>query len=142
MAATIRGLVFLSLGVATAAPDGSWTAVLGYDNRTGASIDIPAGPANQVTPTSSGQLQLTAFAASIRHGVFSVTVTGGGGPMWHLGDINLAARKTDTACPSPTQMPGEGNGVGAAIVIAAAASVGVMVVRGPLRCSDMSAARS
>jgi hypothetical protein len=166
IAAAIGSLVSLSPGVAGAAPggsgvdrssppdviplidcivshaDGTWTAVFGYDNRTGASIDIPVGPANQVTPTSSGQPQPTTFATGIRHGVFSVTVRGGGGPMWHLGHTNLAARTTDTACPSPTQMPAEGNGAGAAIVIAAAAGVGVVLVRRSCRRSDMSAAGS
>jgi hypothetical protein len=109
--------------------DGSWTAVFGYDNRTGASIDIPMGPANQVTPRSSVQPQPTTFAAGIRHGIFSVTVPRGGGPMWHLGDTNLAARKTDAACPDPTQMPAEGNGAGTALVVAAAAGVGAVLVR-------------
>ncbi|SFT98942.1 hypothetical protein SAMN05660657_04475 [Geodermatophilus amargosae] len=166
MAAAIGSSVSLGPGVAGAAPggsgvdrssppdviplvdcivshaDGTWTAVFGYDNRTGASIDVPVGPANQVTPTSSGQPQPTTFATGIRHGVFSVTVSRGGGPMWHLGDTNLAARKTDTACRSPTQMPVEGNGAGAALVIAAAAGVGVVLVRSRSRRTDMSAAGS
>ena len=49
--------------------------------------------------------------------------------MWHLGDTNLAARRTDAACPDPTQMPAEGNGVGTALLVAAAAGVGAVLVR-------------
>ena len=108
--------------------DGSWTAIFGYDNRTGASIDVPVGPANQVTPRSPVQPQPTTFAPGIRHGAFSVTVPRGGGPMWHLGDTNLAARKTDAACPDSTQMPAEGYGAGTAVVVAAAAGVGAVLV--------------
>ncbi len=109
--------------------DGSWTAVFGYDNRTGAPVDIPVGPANQVTPRSAVQPQPTTFAAGIRHGVFTVTVPRGGGPMWHLGDTNLAARRTGATCPDPTQMPAEGNGAGTAVVVAAAAGAGAVLVR-------------
>lgn len=109
--------------------DGSWTAVFGYDNRTGVPVDIPVGPANQVTPRSSVQPQPTTFAAGIRHGVFSVRVPRGGGPMWHLGGTNLAARTADAACPDPTQMPAEGNGTGTALVLAAAAGAGAVLVR-------------
>ncbi len=109
--------------------DGSWTAVFGYDNRTGAPVTVPLGPANKVTPTGYGTPQPTTFAPGVRHGVFSVTVTRGGGPMWHLGSTNLAARKTDTACPPSTQMPADGNGAGVVIGVAAAGGVGTLLLR-------------
>jgi hypothetical protein len=147
-AAAVAAAVALTPGVAGAAPnrsgppdvvpvvdcvvrhdDGSWTAVFGYDNRTGATVEIPVGPANQVTPAGHGSPQPTTFAAGVRHGVFSVTVTRGGGPVWHLGRTNLAARKADTACPPPTQMPAEGNGTGVVIGVAVAGGVGAVLLR-------------
>ncbi|MGY1740540.1 MULTISPECIES: hypothetical protein [unclassified Blastococcus] len=72
--------------------DGSWTAVFGYDDRTGATVEIPVGPANQVTPESSGQPQPTTFLPGVRHGAVQVTVPRGGGPVWHLGRDDLPAR--------------------------------------------------
>ncbi len=146
--AAVGAVVALGPGVAGAAPgrsappdvvpvvdclvrheDGSWTAVFGYDNRTGATVDVPVGPANRVTPTGYGTPQPTTFAPGVRHGVFSVTVTRGGGPVWHLGGTNLAARETDTACPPSTQMPADGNGTGVAIGVAVAAGVGAVLLR-------------
>jgi hypothetical protein len=144
----VTAVVALTPGVAGAAPnrsgppdvvplvdcvtthaDGSWTAVFGYDNRTGAAVDIPVGPANKVTPTGYGAPQPTSFAPGVRHGVFAVTVPRGGGPMWHLGSTNLAARKADTACPPATQMPAEGNGTGVAIGVAVAGGVAAVLLR-------------
>ncbi|MGY1608122.1 hypothetical protein [Geodermatophilus sp. SYSU D00700] len=147
-AAAVGAVVVLAPGVAGAAPnrsappdvvpvvdcvvrhdDGSWTAVFGYDNRTGAPVEIPVGPANRVTPTGYGSPQPTTFDPGVRHGVFAVTVTGGGGPMWHLGGTNLAARTADAACPPATQMPADGNGTGVVIGVAVAAGVGAVVLR-------------
>ena len=146
--AAVTAVVALTPGVAGAAPgrsgppdvvplvdcvvthaDGSWTAVFGYDNRTGAAVDIPVGPANKVTPAGYGVPQPTSFAPGVRHGVFAVTVPRGGGPMWHLGSTNLAARKADTACPPATQMPADGNGTGLAIGVAVAGGVAAVVLR-------------
>ena len=109
--------------------DGSWTAVFGYDNRTGAVARIPAGPANQVTPRGYDGAQPTTFEPGVRHGVFSVTVTSGGGPMWHLGRTNLAAREGGTACPPSTQMPADGNGTGVVVALVLAGAVGAVVLR-------------
>ncbi|MGY1644445.1 hypothetical protein ACI782_25365 [Geodermatophilus sp. SYSU D00703] len=109
--------------------DGSWTAVFGYDNRTGSNVTIPIGPANQVTPTPTGRLQPTGFRPGVRHGVFAVTATGETGPMWHLGTSNLQARRTGTACPADTQMPAEGNGTGGVLALGAAGVVGAVLLR-------------
>ena len=109
--------------------DGSWTAVFGYDNRTGAPVEIPGGPANQVTPPRYDGTQPTTFQPGVRHGVFSVTVTSGGGPMWHLGRTNLAAREGGTACPPSTQMPADGNGTGIVVALVLAGAVGAVVLR-------------
>jgi MYXO-CTERM domain-containing protein len=110
-------------------PDGSWTAVFGYDNRTGARVEIPVGPANQVTPSGYGRPQPTTFQPGVRRAVFSVTVTSGGGPMWHLGRTNLAARKGTTVCPPSTQMPADGNGTGIVVALVLAGAVGAVVLR-------------
>ncbi|MGY1770157.1 hypothetical protein [Blastococcus sp. SYSU D00813] len=108
--------------------DGSWTAVFGYDNRTGSVVEIPVGPANQVTPPSSGQPQPTTFRAGVVHGAFRVTVERGGGPMWHLGRDDLAARKADTACPPTVQLPADGNGTGVLFGAAAATIAGAVLL--------------
>ncbi|MGY1793136.1 hypothetical protein ACI796_04000 [Geodermatophilus sp. SYSU D00525] len=147
-ATAAAAVVALTPGVAAAAPDrsdppdvvplvdcvvrhadGTWTAVFGYDNRTGETVEIPVGPANQVTPAPLGEPQPTTFAPGVRHAVFTVTVGNGGGPMWHLGSTNLAARKADPACPPATQMPAEGNGAGLAIGVAVAGGVGAVLLR-------------
>jgi hypothetical protein len=112
----------------TVDPDGTWTAVFGYDNRTGATVTIPVGPANQVTPAAYGDPQPTTFAPGVHHGAFAAVVTQGGGPMWHLGSDDLAARSTDTACPTATQMPSDGNGTGVVIVLGLAGAVGAVLV--------------
>ncbi|MGY1652466.1 hypothetical protein [Geodermatophilus sp. SYSU D01119] len=116
------------LDCVTTSADGSWTAVFGYDNRTGTTVTIPVGPANQVTPTQYGTPQPTTFEPGLRHGVFAVTVTRGGGPTWHLGSTNLAARKGDAACPPSTQMPADGNGAGLPIVLAAAGGAAALAL--------------
>jgi hypothetical protein len=106
------------------ADDGSWTAVLGYDNRTGATATIPVGPANQLTPTSYGAPQPATFAPGVHHAVLSVRVTGGAGFVWHLGEVNLAVRSGDAACP-PTQLPATGNGTGPLLVFLGALAVAI-----------------
>jgi hypothetical protein len=109
--------------------DGSWTAVFGYQNTTSTTVTIPVGPDNKVTPTTYGTPQPTTFAPGLHHGAFSVTVTRGAGPMWHLDQDNLAARKKSTsACPSSTELPSDGNGTGPAIALAVAGVVGAVAV--------------
>jgi hypothetical protein len=109
--------------------DGTWTAVFGYDNPTGAAVTIPVGPANKVTPVTSGRPQPTTFEPGLHHGAFSVTVTRGAGVMWHLDGQNLAAHAgAASACPPSTELPEEGNGTGPAIVLVAAGVVGAVAV--------------
>ncbi|MGY1745218.1 hypothetical protein [Blastococcus sp. SYSU D00695] len=109
-------------------PDGTWTAIFGYDNRTGGEVTIPAGPANQVTPRGYGTPQPTTFAPGVQHGAFSVTVVRGGGPMWHLGATNLPARRGDTSCGPSSQLPADGNGLGGAMVLGAAGVAGALLL--------------
>lgn len=108
--------------------DGSWTAIFGYDNRTGSTVDIPVGPANRVTPRSSGTPQPTSFRPGVHHGAFQVTVQRGAGPMWHLGRDNLAARTADTACPPTVQLPADGNGTGLLLATGAASLAGAVLL--------------
>ncbi len=70
-----------------------------------------------------------AFEAGVHHAVFRATVSGGGGPMCHLGRDDLAARKGDTSCPEGTQMPAEGNGTAIAVALGAAGVAGAVLVR-------------
>lgn len=109
--------------------DGTWTAIFGYDNRTGADVGIPVGPANRVTPKSFDGKQPTHFEPGIHHGAVVVTVPKGGGPMWHLGSVNLAARTSDTVCDASTQLPADGNGTGLVVALGAAGVVGAVLVR-------------
>jgi hypothetical protein len=104
---------------------GTWTAVFGYDNRTGVRVTIPVGPGNQVLPATNGDPQPTSFDPGVHHGAFVAVWTRGGGAMWHLGSVNLTARKTDTACSDATELPADGNGTGTVIALGAAAAVGV-----------------
>ncbi|WP_029431961.1 hypothetical protein [Blastococcus sp. URHD0036] len=109
-------------------PDGSWTAVFGYDNRTGATVDIPFGPGNQVTPAGYDGDQPAQFAAGVHHGVFAVVVSRGGGPMWHLGGENLAARFDGAVCPAATELPADGNGLGMSIALCGAGVLAIVLV--------------
>ena len=107
--------------------DGTWTAVFGFDNRTGATADIPLGPANQVTPSRYDGDQPTRFAAGVHHGVLALTGTGGGGPMWHLGSTNLAAREGDATCSSVRELPANGNGLGTSMGLGGAGIVALVL---------------
>lgn len=109
--------------------DGTWTAVFGYENTTQSTVSIPVGPDNKVTPTTYAAAQPTTFSPGVHHGVFTVTVSGGGGPTWHLDRDDLAARESDgPVCPPTTQLPADGNGTGAAVALGAAGVVGAAVL--------------
>jgi hypothetical protein len=112
--------------------DGSWTAVLGYDNRTGDTAAIPVGPANQLTPTRYGEPQPTTFGPGVHHAVLPVRVTGGGGFVWHLGRDNLAVRSGDAACTAE-HLPASGNGTGPLLAFTGALVVGLAVTWRPHR---------
>ena len=128
--ASAKGTVVPLLDCVVANDDGSWTAVFGYQNRSGSPVRIPTGPRNKVTPATVGSPQPTTFQPGTHRGAFTVTVPRGAGPMWHLDGTNLAARLgTAKACPSSTQMPAEGNGTGAAIALVAAGLVGAVAVQ-------------
>jgi hypothetical protein len=108
--------------------DGTWTAVFGYDNRTGAAVDIPFGPANQVTPAGYDGDQPTRFAAGVHHGVLAVVVDRGGGPLWHLGRENVPARRSDAVCPTATELPADGNGLAMPMALCGAGVLATVLV--------------
>lgn len=124
-AASAKGAVTPILDCHVANSDGSRTFVFGYDNPTGSTVTIPAGPHNSITPKRYGPPPTTIFRPGVHHGVFSVTVTGDEGPVWHLQQNNVGSA---SACPSSTELPGEGNGTGPAIGLAAAGLVGGVLV--------------
>jgi hypothetical protein len=127
--ASAKGTVVPLLDCVVLDRDGSWTAVFGYENTSSSTVTIPTGARNKVTPVPYGTPQPTTFRPGTHHGAFTVPVTRGAGPMWHLDGTNLAARRgTATACPPATELPEEGNGTGPAIGLAAAGVVGAVLV--------------
>jgi hypothetical protein len=128
--ASAKGTVVPLLDCVVTNGDGTWTAVFGYRNTSGSAVSIPSGPRNKVTPVTYGVPQPTTFRPGTHRGVFTVTVARGAGPMWHLDGTNLAARLgSATACPSPTELPAEGNSTGVVIALAGAGVLGVVLVR-------------
>jgi Ca2+-binding RTX toxin-like protein len=110
--------------------NGSWTAVLGYENTGRTTVTVPGGARNKVTPDKAATAVPTTFTPGRHRGVFSVTVSKGAGVVWHLGDDNLKVREdSGPACPPPTEMPADGNGTGPALALGAAGLVGVVLFR-------------
>jgi hypothetical protein len=110
--------------------NGSWTAVLGYENTGRTAVTVPGGARNKVTPDKAAPAVPTTFAPGRHRGAFSVTVSKGAGVVWHLGDDNLRVRENSgPACPPPTEMPADGNGTGPALALGAAGIVGVVLFR-------------
>jgi hypothetical protein len=128
--ASAKGTVVPLLDCVVVNRDGSWTAVFGYRNTSSSPVSIPRGAQNKVTPVRYGTPQPTTFEPGTHHGAFTVPVSRGAGPMWHLDGTNLAARLgSATACPPSTELPEEGNGTGPAIALVAAGVVGAVVVQ-------------
>jgi hypothetical protein len=128
--ASAKGTVVPLLDCVVVGRDGSWTAVFGYRNTSSSPVRIPTGAQNKVTPVTYGTPQPTTFEPGTRHGVFTVAVPRGAGPMWHLDGTNLAARLgTATTCPPSTELPAEGNGTGPVIALVGAGLVGAVVVQ-------------
>ena len=110
--------------------NGSWTAVLGYENTGRTAVSVPVGARNKVTPDKAAPAVPTTFAPGLHRGVFSVTVSKGAGVVWHLGDDNLRVRENSgPACPPPTEMPADGNGTGPALALGASGLVGAVLFR-------------
>jgi hypothetical protein len=104
--------------------DGSWTAVLGYENTARSAVVLAPGPKNKITPLK-GVAVPGRFEPGVRHGALAVTVVGHSSFLWHLGDDQLKVRSTSTPCPPETEMPTDGNGTGVVVALAVAGLAGL-----------------
>ncbi|SDC43503.1 hypothetical protein SAMN05660690_1427 [Geodermatophilus telluris] len=106
--------------------DGSWTAVFGYENPTPLTWDESRGFDNELTPAALDGPQVTSFAPGTHHGAFSVRVPASTPSVeWQVHSRSVtASRDGSTRCPSETELPADGNGLGAPMVLAAAGLVG------------------
>lgn len=108
--------------------DGSFTALLGYDNPTSQTITIPFGKQNRVVSSRFDGFQPTTFQPGRHNGSFAVTVTNTSAT-WTLGATLLLIKPSQTTpCPASTDLPSDGNGAGPAIALLAAGVVGLVVV--------------
>jgi hypothetical protein len=118
--------------------NGTVTAVLGFSNTTGHTVNIKYGDNNVITPSTFDRTQPTHFKAGTRHGVFSVTLTYNdfwSSPSWRLNGHTLDYYDAGHAvtCPPGTTMPATGNGTGPALALVAAGVVGMLFVRRDVR---------
>jgi hypothetical protein len=115
--------------------DHSWTVVVGYVNSSRKTVDIPRGPANQAYPAKFASLPPTSFTPGTVQGAFTAVLSVSdlyAGARWVLDGYTLdyrAAATSSRVCPSSTELPAQGNGLGPAIGLAAAAVVGAVLVR-------------
>ena len=114
--------------------DGSWTVVVGYVNSSRKTVDIPRGPGNQAFPSKFASLPPTSFRPGAVNGAFTAVVSLAdlyAGARWVLDGYTLdyrAAASSSQVCPSSTELPAQGNGLGPAIGLAAAGVVGAVWV--------------
>jgi hypothetical protein len=101
---------------------GVFTAVLGYDNGGTATRHL-TGRANRLTPSRYDGAQPTTFASGPHHGVLSLRSTD---PTvsWTLDGTTVVASADSPACPAGHDLPADGNGSGATVVLVVAGLVG------------------
>jgi hypothetical protein len=106
--------------------NGSWTAVFGYTNSSSRTITLRRGGDNDFDPDRYNGPQIETFAPGTHQGAFSVLVPSRDSDIeWELGDRRVTAhRDRSTRCPSSTELPADGNGMGVVIALAAAGAVG------------------
>lgn len=115
-------------------PDRSWTVVVGYVNSSRTTVDIPRGPGNQAFTATFASLPPTSFRPGTVNGAFTAVVGLAdlyAGARWVLDGHTLdyrAAASSSQVCPSSTELPAQGNGLGPAIGLAAAGVVGAVCV--------------
>ena len=114
-------------------PDGSWTVVVGYVNSSRTTVDIPRGPGNQAFTSKFASLPPTSFRPGTVNGAFTAVVGLAdlyAGARWVLDGYTLdyRAAASSPVCPSSTELPAQGNGLGPAIGLAAAGVVGAVCV--------------
>jgi hypothetical protein len=115
--------------------NGTYTAVLGYDNATSTTRTIAVGSWNQFAPSRFDGAQPTVFRPGVQHGAYAVTLTSSeymGGPYWYLDGtfvfFGWSWVKAGAAC-SPRQLPASGNGTGIAVVLVVAGVSGALLLR-------------
>jgi hypothetical protein len=91
MTATVRPTV-----ACVANDNGTSYAVFGYENTAGNPVTIPAGPTNQVSPSTFTQLP-TIFQPGIHPQVISVPLSGGSAS-WNLGGSTVVATGSSPSC--------------------------------------------
>lgn len=122
-------------------PDGTWTAVLGYDNTSILTVTVSVTSLNKIEPGRFKSLLPTIFEPGRHQGVFSVTLRKGESATWYLGNDTLSITADGApACPPSTQMPAEGNGVGPVVGLAAAGVLGAVVIRRMRRRAEAATA--
>jgi hypothetical protein len=106
--------------------NGTWTAVFGYTNTTPTTLTVSRGSLNDMTPDRFDGTQVTRFSPGTRQGAFSVQVPASITTVqWQVyGMYGIARRDGSTRCPSSTELPADGNGMGVVIALAAAGAVG------------------
>jgi hypothetical protein len=98
-------------------------------------VDIPRGPLNQAHPSKFASLPPTSFKPGTVNGAFTAKVSLAdlyAGARWVLDGYTLdyrAAASSSPTCPSSTELPAQGNGLGPAIGLAVAGVVGAVLVR-------------
>jgi hypothetical protein len=110
--------------------DGTFTALFGYTNSSGATVTLSkGGPDNSISPSNLDGPQPDTFASGTTYGAFSVTVPAGGTATWTLhGNRQAVASASSLSCGPPVSMPQDGNGFGVIIMLVIAAAVGVVTV--------------
>ena len=130
------------LNCVTQHANGSWTAVLGYHNRSGSRMAIGSS-ANQLIPGKYKDALPTTFDTGLRNGAFSITFPKSSGATWRLGDDSLSITSdAAAACPPSTQMPGEGNGLGPVVGLGIAGVLGALVIRRVRRLAETPVPRT
>lgn len=115
-------------------PDRSWTVVVGYVNSSRTTVSIARGGDNQAFPSKFATLPPTSFKPGTVNGAFTAKVSVSdlyAGARWVLDGYTLdyrAAAGSSSVCPSSTELPAQGNGLGPAIGLAAAGVVGAVWV--------------
>ncbi len=110
--------------------DHSWTVVVGHVNSSARTVTIPRGRDNQAHPSTVAALPPTTFRPGTVKGAFTAEVSVAdlyAGARWVLDGYTLdyrAAAGSSRVCPSSTELPAQGNGLGPAIGLAAAGVVG------------------
>jgi len=105
--------------------NGTWTAVFGYTNTSSSTITVRRGGDNDFDPDRANGPQIETFRPGTYQGSFSVSVPSAYSSIqWELGDRRVtASRDRSTRCPSSTELPADGNGLGIVLVLAASGAV-------------------